>query len=327
MALGLDIYRYQTVTNWNAVRDHLNREGGNPYIWVKLTDGGAPAIVRGDVQVRGSKSVGIPTGGYHYAQFSPSPEAQADILLGEVDRLGAHGLVPMLDLEAPFSPNQQAKDFGLRFCARMAARGRRHGVYMSDSFARTLRPDLWPTAPVVWIARYGGRPEAPHDLHQFSSSGSVPGIVGSVDLNESYNDKHFNSPVAPPAQEVDVTPEQDIMLRQIHAQMTGDVDLAGPDAWGFASLVDPAANLTPVDFIRHIDKATNETRKFVERIEAKVEALANVVSNQSTVLSNISVAVQDGADPETLAALIRQAVQQNTVIRGTLEVLGAGTEA
>jgi GH25 family lysozyme M1 (1,4-beta-N-acetylmuramidase) len=198
MAKGIDIYRYQDVTSWHAVKD-----SGVSYIWVKLTDGGAPAIVRGDRQVAGAKSIGVPVGGYHYAQFNPGPEAQADILIGEVRRLGAIGLVPMLDLEDPFGPDQRARDFGIRFCRRIHALGFRPGVYMNDSMAKALRPDQWGIPGLaIWIARYGSKPAygGRYDVHQYSSTGSVPGISGAVDMNESYTNAHFTS-AAPPLEE------------------------------------------------------------------------------------------------------------------------------
>lgn len=198
MAFGLDIYRYQTVTDWGAVKRHTitDAEGKRhsiSYIWRKLTDGGGRAVSSGDSQVRGAKSVGIPVGGYHYAQFSPTPERQAEVFVAECRRLGALDLVPMLDLEAPFSPDSRARDFGVRFCRRVKALGLRPGVYMSDSFARVLRPDQWDTKPVIWIARYGAKPAygGRYDVHQYSSSGRVAGISGSVDLNWAYTNAHF----------------------------------------------------------------------------------------------------------------------------------------
>ncbi|WP_020667871.1 glycoside hydrolase family 25 protein [Amycolatopsis nigrescens] len=191
MALGIDIYaRYQNVTNWQAVKNH-----GVGYVWVKLTDGGGKAVVPGDGLVAGAKSVGIPVGGYHYAQFSPTPERQAEIFIAEIRRLGATGLVPALDLEAPFGPNGAARDFGIRFCRRVAELGFRPGVYMNNAFAKATRPDGWGIAGLaIWLARYGARPDASaghYDVHQYSSSGQVPGISGSVDLNDSYTNNHF----------------------------------------------------------------------------------------------------------------------------------------
>lgn len=206
MALGIDIYRkFQTVTDWPAVKRH-----GIAFVYVKLTDGGGIAPGGpGDNEVRGANSVGIPAGGYHFVQASPSPEAQAELFIAEVRRTGATGLVPMLDLEdnppgsgRPNIPDNQKRDFAIRFCNRVAARGFRPGVYMNNSLAKALRPDQWGVPGLaVWIARYGRKPDAAagrYDLHQYSDAGQVPGIrASSVDLNESYTTAHFNSAPQP----------------------------------------------------------------------------------------------------------------------------------
>lgn len=194
MAFGIDIYRYQTVTNWTTVKN----TAGVKWVYVKPTDGNGPAVVRGDSQVKGAKSVGLPVGGYHYAQFG-DPVAQANVFLGEVRRLGAAGLPPALDLESPFSANATAKDFGIRFCRRIAEAGYRPAVYMNSSMASSLRPDQWGIPNlVIWIADYGVnngvrnpdlRPYTGRaDIHQYTSVGRVAGITGSVDLNESLTD-------------------------------------------------------------------------------------------------------------------------------------------
>jgi lysozyme len=196
--LGVDLFaRYQKVTDWTAVRAR-----GVGYIWVKLTDGGGRATNPGDGLVAGAHQAGIPVGGYHFAETSPSPEQQAAVFIGEVRRLGATGLVPVLDLETPFKPDAFAQDFGIRFCRAVEAAGFRPGVYMNNGFARALRPDGWGIPGlVIWIARYGAHPDAAagrYDIHQYSSSGTVPGIsAGGVDLNESYTDSHFTSGPAP----------------------------------------------------------------------------------------------------------------------------------
>jgi len=188
MAKGIDVYRYQNITNWTSVKN-----SGVTFVYVKATDGGSIASSPSDARVIGAKSVGLPVGGYHYAQLSPTPEQQADVFINEIKRLGALDLVPMLDLEAPFSiadsaSIQRARDFGIAFCARMVARGFKPGIYTSDSFATKIRPDQWNSNVSIWIARYGSMPKygGRYDIHQYSSSGIVPGITGSVDMNESY---------------------------------------------------------------------------------------------------------------------------------------------
>jgi len=201
MARGTDVHPYyQRGLNWKAAPDIH-------FVWVKVSDGGSAysTVQQGvkyvpDTHVAGAKAAGLPVGGYHYAQLGPAAEAQADILVREVRRLGATGVAPMLDLETPFTPNAAAKDFAIRFCNRVAAAGFRPAVYMSASFAKVLRPDQWGIPGlVIVIARYGAVPEAPgsaqylgrYDVHQYSSSGSLPGSAGAVDLDDSRNNNHL----------------------------------------------------------------------------------------------------------------------------------------
>lgn len=194
MARGTDVHPYyQRGLNWKAAPDIH-------YAWVKVSDGGsAYSTTQGgvryvpDTHVAGAKAAGIPVGGYHYAQLG-SPEAQADVFIREVRRLGATGVTPMLDLEAPFTPNAAARDFGIRFCTRLAT-AFRPAVYMNNAFAKALRPDQWGIPGlVIVIARYGAKPDAAagrYDVHQYSSSGTLPGSAGLVDLDESYTANHL----------------------------------------------------------------------------------------------------------------------------------------
>lgn len=202
MTVGVDIYRYQTVTDYQA----LKRAVG--WAWVKLTDGTGPAQVRGDRQVNGCRAAGIPVGGYHYAQLG-DPIRQATVFLSEVERLAATNIAPALDLESPFEPNASTRDFGIRFCREVARRGHRPCVYMSASWAGALRPDQWSIpGMVIWIAAYGGNDPGGYDIgdppkvtryysgrydvHQHSSTATVPGISGQVDLNWALSGVPYN---------------------------------------------------------------------------------------------------------------------------------------
>jgi GH25 family lysozyme M1 (1,4-beta-N-acetylmuramidase) len=213
---GVDIYRYQTVTDFNALARNVG------FAWVKLTDGNGPAVVRGDRQVNGCRAAGIPTGGYHYAQPG-DPIRQADVFLGELRRLNALDIAPALDLEAPFTPNNVARNFGIAFCQRIAARGHRPAAYMSASMAGVIRPDQWGIPGlVIWIAAYGGNDggnygadDPPkvrryyggrYDIHQHSSTAIVPGISGRVDLNWALTGVPKNGPVEGEVELTDMIP-------------------------------------------------------------------------------------------------------------------------
>jgi GH25 family lysozyme M1 (1,4-beta-N-acetylmuramidase) len=191
MALLIDIYRYQTVTDPAAVK-----RAGVAGAYVKATDGGGKAIVPADNQVRQMRVVGIPVGLYHYAQLSPSPEIQADILCSEVARLGAVGLPPALDLEDPWAPGAAARNFAIRFLNRVRANGFPYvTVYGNTSMFDGIGVEtLGVSGLIVWEANYGVDNGARHPLpararkrhiHQYTSEGRLPGISGRVDLNES----------------------------------------------------------------------------------------------------------------------------------------------
>ena len=204
MSIGIDIHPYyQRAVNWSTVRDHSDVA----WCYVKASDGGyryrktvAGVDYVPDTHVAGAKSVGIPVGVYHYAQLS-NPEAQAAVLLGEHRRLGA-SLPPMLDLEAPFQANSYARDFANAFLRRVADGGYRPCVYMSSSWAKTLRPDQWGIPGlIIWVASYGpnnGRQNAltggypgRYDIHQYTSTGRVNGISSDTDLNATHGGFEF----------------------------------------------------------------------------------------------------------------------------------------
>nr|WP_052479013.1 GH25 family lysozyme [Kibdelosporangium sp. MJ126-NF4]CEL21634.1 Lyzozyme M1 (1,4-beta-N-acetylmuramidase) [Kibdelosporangium sp. MJ126-NF4]CTQ92415.1 Lyzozyme M1 (1,4-beta-N-acetylmuramidase) (EC 3.2.1.17) [Kibdelosporangium sp. MJ126-NF4] len=198
MARGIDIYRYQTVTDWNAVRN-----SGVEFVWVKLSDGFGPAIVRGDRHVGGAKSVGIPVGGYHFAQKG-DPARQAHVFLGEINRLGAWGIVPALDIENTGVQwgGQEAHDFSVGFLAELRRFSARVALYSNTSQLRSMRAaEIAAKVPgtVIWEANYGNNNGQQHGLpsnawdpyrgaHQFTSVGRVPGIIENTDINASFVD-------------------------------------------------------------------------------------------------------------------------------------------
>lgn len=200
MARGVDIYRYQTVTNYQTLARAVR------YVWVKLTDGLNTAQVPGDRQVNGCRAAGIPVGGYHYAQKG-DPIRQARKFAGELRRLKALDITPALDLEAPFSPNNEARDFAVTFLRELTnGTGWRPAVYMSASWAAALRPDRWGIPGlVIWIAAYGSNDggrraedvtryySGRYDVHQHTSSARVAGISGAVDLNWALTGVPVNS--------------------------------------------------------------------------------------------------------------------------------------
>jgi GH25 family lysozyme M1 (1,4-beta-N-acetylmuramidase) len=264
MALGIDIYaRYQTVNDWSAVK-----QSGVSFVYVKGTDGGGLAPVHADEQVHGAQNVGLPVGLYHYAQLSPSPETQADVLTAEVHRLGATGLPPALDLESPFKPESIARAFAQRFLGRLLANGfPTVMLYGNTSMLTGIGADtLGVPGLKVWAANYGANDGTRHgysygghvDIHQYTSVGQVPGITGSVDMNES---------LTPITEEAMPTIDEIVAAMKFRVLAADDFRFDGRN---------------PIDMQK-------EALAAAARLEVKLDALAGTLSTEET---NILAAVR-----------------------------------
>lgn len=199
--LGVDVSRYQASgsIDWAAWK-----RAGVGFVWVKGTDGGGRAPVEtADRKVRDAKTAGVPIGLYGYAQLSPSPEAQADVLIDECIKLGAFGIMPALDLEDPHPATAASRPFAVRYLNRMRVRGiARPVLYGNKSMLTAINADsirLEVPGTIIWLAEYGlnngvRRPQTYRghvDVHQYTSVGRLPGYSGNLDLNEAFNTAIF----------------------------------------------------------------------------------------------------------------------------------------
>jgi len=289
MAFGIDIYRYQTVNDWSAVK-----RAGVTFVYVKGTDGGGQAPVHADVQVGGAHAAGIPVGLYHFAQKYPSPENQADVLTNEVRRLHADGLPPALDLEdnppaGLYWSATEARQFAMRFLARLRNNGfARVCLYSNTSTLSAIGADtLGISGTEIWAANYGANDGRQHaytysghvDVHQYTSVGGVPGIVGNVDLNQSLTD--FSGPVVPDPKP---TPKDDdtMIVASPHAQilLSGGVVIGlGPDSAGPVNdgTVFPRLHVTDDELSQIVANSAS-----LLSVPAKLDALTAKLSQLST---------------------------------------------
>lgn len=195
--LGVDVHPYY---------QRGARFDGVEYAWLKMADGAAVYAKKvngvwytADEHARLLRLQRTPFGGYVYAQPGDGA-AEARVLWGECERLGGTGVAPACDIESDPDihvwSKAEATDHGRAFCSWFRGRGIRPAIYMNASLAQLTRPDLWPEDPVIWIARYGFKPEVlangvqytgRYDVHQYRQNGSLPGSAGAVDWNQSYS--------------------------------------------------------------------------------------------------------------------------------------------
>ncbi|RSN38556.1 hypothetical protein DMC64_41550 [Amycolatopsis sp. WAC 04197] len=193
---AIDVYEaYQGQVNWPQVV-----ASGVRRVFVKLTNGGGQARVRGDRYVAGARAAGARVGGYHYA-LGGDPVAQANVFADELIRLNALDLAPALDYEDHSLPKGPAAQTWIRrFLTQMNVRLPQLGknlLYGSGSDLQAMR--AWeitvPGADVLeWAAEYGVNNGTKNPIrhykggqaavHQYTSAGRVPGIAGHVDLDD-----------------------------------------------------------------------------------------------------------------------------------------------
>lgn len=92
-----------------------------------------------------------------------------------------------LDIEAQEARYKEGiTDAAISFCKTLEAKGFYAGIYASDISGFKDRLDITKiTDYAAWVARYGKEPQyvKRYGIWQYTSKGSVAGIVGSVDLD------------------------------------------------------------------------------------------------------------------------------------------------
>jgi len=213
MLKGIDISRWQGVIDWNTVKSQVD------FAIIKAS-GGDDGLYPDGQFVRNrdeARRLNIPRGYYHFAGGVYSPEQEAQHFANVVGGLQKGELV-VLDWET-------AHNNPVYWCNRFLKKaealfGVKPLIYLSGSVARGLN---W--QPVVdgnyglWIAQWGNNDTIPDGnldpgkwpfwaLWQYSSTGSINGIAGRVDLDQfngdvdtfyKYGAGSTSKPVAPPA--------------------------------------------------------------------------------------------------------------------------------
>ena len=207
---GIDVSRFQETIDWERVGE---TRIGFAFVQASRGSGGDCTVVPDrcgadefyDVNYLGARAEGIRVGAYHRAfangrgpkSARKDAKVEADVFIEQVGELREGDLLPALDVESPFGDLSKR---GLRTWVRKWLQrvrrklGERPIIYTNSSswqatgdttkFARKGHP--------LWVANYGvASPSVPANnwngagwsIWQYTSSGRVSGIDGSVDKN------------------------------------------------------------------------------------------------------------------------------------------------
>jgi GH25 family lysozyme M1 (1,4-beta-N-acetylmuramidase) len=188
---GVDVSIWQGHVDWAAVK-----RAGYDFALTRVSDGTGTFDPTFNDDWAGIKSAGMVRGVYQFFEAGDDGTAQADLLLRAVDALGGFGagdLPPIVDIEAGGVGGQS----GQTMMNELAK-------WVTEIKAKTGKTPMIYTAPGFWdglpdtgqfaeesldVADWGPScPDTPSSwsgwsFWQYSSTGSVPGISGAVDID------------------------------------------------------------------------------------------------------------------------------------------------
>lgn len=190
--LGIDVSHWQEDVDWQQVK-----AAGIEFVMIRLGQRGAvEGKLSQDSRVweyyEGACAAGLKIGAYFFSQAVTPQEAveEAEYALEMVKDWNLE--MPLVydwehyadDGRTVGMTGGRLTDCMVAFCDRVQAAGYTPMVYVNQQQARWLKWKKLADYP-VWLAMYDQDMTYPHrvDMWQYTSSGSVPGISGDVDIN------------------------------------------------------------------------------------------------------------------------------------------------
>lgn len=190
---GIDISKWQGSVDFTKVAKNVDfvilREGYRKSIDGKFLE-----------YVNGCKKNNIPVPGvYHFCYATSVDEAKAEAAscLANVKKAGlGDDVIVFFDFE--YDTVKKAAESGVKlgktecikfteaFCQYVESHGYQAGVYCNLDYYRNMYDSDIIDKYIFWLADYTGEPDVECAYHQYTSSGSVPGISGGVDMDYFY---------------------------------------------------------------------------------------------------------------------------------------------
>ena len=192
MAEIMDVSRWQGRIDWDAVKRSgkidgvmiraMGNKNGKPYV--------DPYFARNYAECA---RLGIPVGGYYYTCAVTPRQTAAELAALRAALADKNFQLPIVvDAEDPKLRSLTPAKLSARV-AEAAAQLEAWGLYAwctpTPNFADTALDMAALAAYDLWIADYRGtRPTRKHGMWQYTSSGTIPGVSGPVDLSVAYKD-------------------------------------------------------------------------------------------------------------------------------------------
>lgn len=194
--LGIDVSKYQPSINWSSVKS-----SGISYAIIRCGYRGSStgALIQDPYfvsHIKGAKAAGLKVGVYFFTTALTEAEAveEASMCAALCSGYGINYPV-FMDVESSNRPGFNSMSASQRtaiikaFCNTVRSAGYTPGVYANKTWLTSYMNASELSGYKIWLAQYnasGPTYSGRYDLWQFTSKGSVNGISGNVDMNQSY---------------------------------------------------------------------------------------------------------------------------------------------
>lgn len=289
MLRGLDLSSYQGSVDFESLKSNID------FVIIKASEGTGfidPQLQRNQSEAR---RLGIPLGYYHFARpdLGNSPEAEAEWFKAAVNV--AEGELLCLDFEVNYTD-------GVNWCRGFLD----HLSYLLGGYKPLIYLNLslvggsdWSSVINenygLWLADYDGStdpigvPWPVLALKQFSSTGSVPGVSGNVDLDVFYGDlgtfsAYGYSPSAPAPEPCSFTDQTKIPIGvDSHGYSWGEMELQAVRS----SLGDMKAQIDQLNpQIDSLNSANKQQADMLAAYQTQIGSLNDQIRNLQTQLNS-----------------------------------------
>jgi GH25 family lysozyme M1 (1,4-beta-N-acetylmuramidase) len=184
---GIDTSHWQGVIDWSKVK-----ASGKAFAIARVSDGVKYPDKNFPTDWPAIKAAGLIRGAYQFFRPAQDPVAQADLLIQRLQQYGPLGpgdLPAVLDVEtADGMPNATVRQNMQIWLDRVELHTGKRPIVYTAAFMSSVVGSGFSSYP-LWVANYGVNcPQLPSgwsqwSIWQSSSTGSVPGIAGNVDLD------------------------------------------------------------------------------------------------------------------------------------------------
>jgi lysozyme len=188
--VGVDVSKYEATINWTQVK-----AAGIEFAFARISDGTANPDAYFAANWKGMKAQGIVRGAYQFFRASVDPTAQANLVVTSLQQAGgllAGDLPVVMDIETADGQAETTIESNMRtWLGVVAAQTRLTPIIYTSAGTYPVTSTAFASYP-LWVANYGATcPSMPTGWSQWkfwqtSSTGTVNGISGAVDLDQ-YN--------------------------------------------------------------------------------------------------------------------------------------------